>query len=299
MRCHDAGMKDFSDMVRPALEKSRAQLAFKQFALQLYPAEGVMDRLIKEDGDRFMTAMKEVLGKEQTTEPLIPVSRRFLDAPLQLGTAAGELGLAKPDGLEAVFVRREFGALGLVPLAAKGIVRRDAWEDYYDLVVDRLGLGMPVAPLDGGGRRDFPAGPPPFEVELKTNHANNLFKPGELASVFIVNKGHKPLYVELINTGIRGEKSILVPGGAVVQPGETLKYPPGKQGIKVQPRLGKEQLTLFASEAEFPAGELLRGEGVTDRVIHRFLGYEQKDGRLKVTGDLSRIVKKTIEIETR
>ena len=66
--------------------------------------------------------------------------------------------------------------------------------------------------------------------------------------------------VELIGTSIRGEKVILVPSTTVVRAGQTYKYPP--EGNIVQPELGKELITLFASDQPFPGGEVLRGEGV-------------------------------------
>src|SRR5262249_40065961 len=150
MRCHDAGMKPFTDTVRSALEKLPGKPGFdKRFALDLYSEKDEMQKLVKDDGDRFLQAMKQVLGKEQTVEPLYPVSTHFLDKELSLQKTALELGLAKPDGLEAVFRTPSFAALGLEQLAAHGVVRRDSWEDYYDLVVRLLGLGTPVPPVDG------------------------------------------------------------------------------------------------------------------------------------------------------
>ena len=67
----------------------------------------------------------------------------------------------------------------------------------------------------------------------------------------------------------------------------------------IQPSLGKEQITLLASDREFPAGELLRGKGVTDRVVHRFYFPHRKDGRATLNDDAARMVKKTLEIETK
>jgi mono/diheme cytochrome c family protein len=140
MRCHDSGIKSFADTVRPALLRLPGKPGFdKRAALDLYPEEAEMEKLVEDDGSRFLRAMKQVLGKEQAGEPLIPVSRRFLDKALPLRTAAAELGLAKPEGLEAIFRTPNFTALGLVQLTADGVVRRDSWEDYYDLVVRLLG----------------------------------------------------------------------------------------------------------------------------------------------------------------
>ncbi len=71
--------------------------------LELYPKQDELTAFLKSDGERFLTALEKVLGHPQKTEPLAPVTRRFLEDPLTLTTAAGELGLAKPGDLGAVF----------------------------------------------------------------------------------------------------------------------------------------------------------------------------------------------------
>jgi len=58
-------------------------------------------------------------------------------------------------------------------------------------------------------------------------------------------------------------------------------------------------LKLFASDVEFPAGKVLRGKDMTDRLVHAFQVMEKKDDRTVITGDPTRVVKKTIDIETR
>jgi serine/threonine-protein kinase len=306
IRCHDAGMKTFSDRVRPALLQLPGKPGFdKRAALDLYPEEAEMEKLLKDDGSRFLEAMKKVLGKEQAGEPLTPVSKRFLDGALSLPEVAAELGLAKPDGLEAAFRMPNFAALGLVQLAADGVVRRDSWEDYYDLVVRQLALGTPVTPVDGFNRRDFPAGAAPFDVELKTNKPSGVLVAGDLIKILVVNKSTKKLFIELIGSSAKGAKVIVTSPGLVVEPGQTYATP----AFKVRGEVGKEQITLYASDVAFPAGELLtttpdeaskkRGRRIADRVVHAFYRLENKNGRLQLTGEPVRLVKKTIDIETR
>ena len=301
MRCHDQGTKGFADTVRPAVLKLPGRTVFdRRAALELYPEQKEMDGYLKEDSDRFLEKMARALGKPQRTEPLIPVSHRFLDEALALQTVAGELGLADIAGLQTLFRSPHFAALGLLPLASDGVVRRDAWEDYYDQVCRGVGLGMPIVPLDGEVRRDYPSGDQPFEVEFKTNRPKNLFAPGDELVVSVTNKGGKPLYIELIGTSTKGRKVILASSDTVVRPGETYCWPtPGSKPVIIQPSLGKEQITLLASDREFPAGELLRGKGVTDRVVHRFYFPHRKDGRATLNDDAARMVKKTLEIETK
>ena len=300
IRCHDAGMKSFTDTVRGALLKLPAVAAFdKVAALRLFAEQKEMDALLKEDGERFMTAMQKVLGKQQKSEPLIRVSHRFLENPLTLAQAAGDLGLADSHQLEAVFRLPQFSALGLLPLASGGVVRRDAWEDYFDHAVRGLGLGIPLAPLDGLSRRDYPAGAAPFAVDLKTNKKNNVFEPGDQLVVSVTNRSEKTLHIELIGTSTQGKKVILTQNGLTLAAGGTFRFPESGKSIHIRGGLGKEQITLFASDQPLPQGILLRGKDVTDRVMHKFQRLLRQDGRVVIVGDTHRVVKKSLEIETR
>jgi len=299
IRCHDQGMKGFEDAIRPALERLPGTPGFdKQFALALYAPQAEMDGYLREDGERFRAALTRALGKPQVREPLVSVTQRYLDGPLQLGTAVAELGLADPGGLPALFRTPQFAGLGLIPLASEGVVRRDMWEDYYDQVVRQLGMGVPIVPLDGLNRRDFAVPSTALAVDLKTSKHNNVFEPGDELAIFVTNKSHQDIHIELIGTSSKGNKVILTPGVIVVKAGQQYRYP--TQGtLKVQGGLGKEQITLFAGFKAFPAGVLLRGKGVTDRVVHPFCNLRRDDGRLRVGFDPAQLVKKTIDIETK
>ncbi len=307
IRCHDAGMKTFTDTVRPALQRLPSVASFdKTVALRLYGEQKEMDAFLKEDGQRFMAAMQKALGKEknnektneQKREPLIPVTRRFLENPLTVAMAAGELGLPNAQSLQGIFRLPQFSALGLLPLDSGGVVRRDAWEDYFDLAVRGLGLGIPVVPVDGLVRRNYPAGEAPFAVELTTNKKNNVFEPGDGLVIAVTNKSKKTLHVELVGTSAKGKKVVLTEKGLKLSAGQTFRFPP-EGSIEIRGGLGKEQITLLASDEPLPPGILLRGSNVTDRVMHAFQRLQRKDGSVVVTGDTSRLVKKTLEIETR
>jgi serine/threonine-protein kinase len=299
MRCHDRGLKGFTDAMRPAVQRlSDSSGLDRRRLLRLYPPQAELDKLLGQDEERFLGALHDALDKPPVGEPLVPVTRRFLEAPLPLSAAAAELGLASPEGLRSVFRLPRFAALGLLPLASDGVVRRDTWEDCYPQTVRHLGLGTPVVPLDGLTRRDVGHGPLAADLHLQTNKPNNLFASGDKMVILVVNRSHQDLSIELIGTSVWGRKVILAPAGTVVKAGREYRYPP-TGFIRIRGGAGKEQVTLLAGTTPFPAGELLRGQGVSDRVVHSFYALRKDGKRLRLTFDPARLVKKTIEIETR
>jgi mono/diheme cytochrome c family protein len=296
MRCHDQGIKEFVDTVRPAVEALPGSAGFDRRAvLDLYPPREKLDRQVKIDRGLFQAAMTALLGQAPAREPLVPVTTGFLDDPLSTTAAAAELGLADGAKLAATFRTPQFAGLGLAPLAAGGVVRRDAWEDNYDQAVRALGLGTPLVAIDGVLRRDHAASTLAAEVELKTNKLNNLFEPGDELVVSVSNKSAKPVHIELVGTSSRGRKVLLTPKPVVVNPGEEFKLDP----VTIKPGVGKEHVTLLASTDPLPTPELLRGNGVTDRVVHRFYKLTTEGGKSGLTADAAAVVKKTIDIETR
>ena len=288
MRCHDQGMKSFKDVVRSSVETLPGNLGFsRREVMELYPPQEQLSELLKSDGARFLTALEKVLGHPQKIEPLTPVTRRFLEDPLTLTTVSGELGLNKPGDLAAVFRSRQFAALGLVPLATHGAVRRDTWEDYFDQIVRELGLGDPVVPLDAVSRFDYaPLGHGP-SIAISTTRGNRVFAAGDEIAILVKNQGQSPIFIELVGTGTKGEKVVLVPAGTHVAPGAVLRFPESKT-ISVQPNQGQELITVFASETKFAAGTIYRGKNSADRFVHDLTAQPT-----------SPIVKKTLLIETR
>lgn len=307
IRCHDGGMKTFHDDVRAALERLPGNVGIdKRLALDIYTTQADMDRLVQQDIERFGSALQKLLGKVPAREPMTPVSQRFLDGPLQMSNVAGELGLTDQKMLQQAVQIPQFAGLGLTALAVEGgVIRRDMWEDYYDRVVRQLGLGLPIVPLDGVIRLDYT--PPAEHVELKTNKANNVFQPGDDLVVKVVNRSSRDMYIELVGTSVRGRKVVLAPATTVVKAGQEYEWPPKGQAIKIQPQLGKEQITLFASPQRFAPGQILSvpkkeyeaGRIVLDRYVHPFYQAERDGQRYKLPYDPGLILKKTIELETR
>jgi serine/threonine-protein kinase len=300
MRCHERGMKGFADDVRRTVLPLPDSPGFsKQRVLQLYPEQAAMDRFVKADEERFMGALEKALGKPQVREPLTPVTRRYLDERLNLATASAELGLADPKGLRELFRLPQFVKAGLAPLAADEGVARDTWEDNHGRVVAELGLGSPIVPLDALSRASFePRLPPLFELEVKTNKKNNSFAPKEEFQIFV--KPTRDVYVEIIATSLKGRKTILAPATTLVKAGQQFQYPSKGKTIKVPGTPGKEFVTVIASDAPFIGGEVLRGDGVADRVVHPYaFRWNGRGIDIQTSPDPARTVKKTMTIETR
>ncbi|MCM2370023.1 c-type cytochrome domain-containing protein [Aporhodopirellula aestuarii] len=299
IRCHDRGMKPFRDDVRVSVIDLPGSYGFdKRKVAELYPPKEVMDELLEEDRIRFLTAMKKVNGDDSDNEALTPVARRFLDAPIAYHTAVGELGLQSQNAFEGMFRSPQFAGAGLVPLSNNGVIRRDMWEDYFPSIVQFLGLGVPVIPIDGITRPDFLVDNSNISVALTTSNANNLYSPGDDLVIFAKNEGHTTVYVEMIGTGVGGEKVVLVPAGKTLQPGETLRFPE-KGALKVQSTLGNEAITLFASLDEFAAGQVLRAKNMADRYVHPFYSLNVHGGIAQINHKATKIEKHTITIETR
>ncbi len=300
MRCHGGlGLQTFKDTVRPVLKTIQGNPGFLvDRALHLYPEQKFMDRLFSADTQRFSERMKLLVPKPVIDEPLTPVSHNFLDEPINLAQASAEMGRAEPGDLQGVFRLPQFAQLGLAPLAVGGEIRRDSWEDYYDRVVRQMGIGVPIVPLDSIIHADYsPTYPVPFELTVKTNKGNNFFEKSD--TLQIVVKSNADVYVEIIYTSSKGHKTIVVPSKTLVKAGKEFKYP--EKGWELKNRNpGKEHITVFASTAYFPPGEVFKAENIADRVFHPFLiNKSARAFEVRFNPDPMKTIKKTIEVEIR
>ncbi len=302
MRCHDRGMKTFADVVRPTLRKVDAVPAGTDVGavLKLYREQSELDALVKRDEEKFMNALEQLLGKSQTVEALKPASKAFLDLPLSLSQAGAEIGLnnSKQFQNDARW-KQKLVDFGFSALLAGEYVPRDAWEGRFERLVRGLRLGIPLVPLDGLSAADHaPSSPAPFEIELKTNKSGNIFTNNDEIVIFV--KPSKDVFIELIGTSARGRKVLLAPASTKVKAGTQFRFPPEGKSLKAKGGAGKEQITVFASELAFSDGELLRGDGVSDRVVHSFQVRAQgQQVQMECSPNPFQTVKKTIAIESR
>ncbi len=75
---------------------------------------------------------------------------------------------------------------------------------------------------------------------------------------------------------------------------------PAEGSIKIQPTVGREEITMMVCRDKFPPAQLLKAKGVADRVVHDFYGLQRSSsGRPQLVFDPSGVCKQTIFIETR
>ncbi len=172
------------------------------------------------------------------------------------------------------------------------------WEDYFDEIVRLLGLGIPMIAIDGVTRPDYLPPSSSMDVRISTDKPNNIFAPGDKLVVFVENRGRSPVFIELIGTGTKGEKVVLVPAGREIAAGGKLRFPE-TGSINVQAALGREDITVFASESKFAGGRILRAENVDDRFVHGFYQIGHQRGGPVIGNSAEAIARRTLQIESR
>jgi serine/threonine-protein kinase len=163
MSCHKHGMLPFKDAVRDGTAVGGDALALVR---RLYRPQEELDRLLRQDGERFLTALGLatgpylLVGEDRTRplrdfpEPVGEAARSYLLKDLGPAEAAYELGLEKPAWLRALIEgSRALRALGLAPLAAGRSIRRDEWEtldgtSLFQKAARELQLGTPLRPVN-------------------------------------------------------------------------------------------------------------------------------------------------------
>jgi mono/diheme cytochrome c family protein len=302
IRCHDSGVKTgFKDDINVAVQQIRfLQPGLQKQVLELYPGQAEINKLLKLDQERFINSMKELLGSKPTREPLTPVTQQFIDGALDIATVAAELGQKNKTQVENMFQGKDLMSAGMYQLGNNGAVRRDTFEEFYDKAARRF--GTPIVPVDALTRRDFDPDNPGFEVEFKNNQ--RVFKPGENLELTITNKSSKQLFIEVVFTDDSGVRGVLLAPEALAA--NTPKVI--RQAIKAG--AGKSQVTLFASDKQFDAAQLLRvtkdrlarGEDVFDRLVHKSFykfDFDSAKNTLKLSFDPGQqLFKKTLDVET-
>jgi Planctomycete cytochrome C len=159
-----------------------------------------------------------------------------------------------------------------------------------------------IPPLDALSLPDSEPAKATTKVELTTfagAKPARTFFPMEDVTFHIKNGGAKEITYQLVAISSSGQK-IQVPSAVgdkdVVGGGENT-FP-----IKTSKKLGKEQMTIFASEGPIPSGVLCHAKAVGSTVVDRFIHPLYKigaDGRsIQTLLDPTTVVKKTVSWET-
>jgi hypothetical protein len=303
MRCHDRGMKNFVDTVRPAFESVIGNPGVsREQVLKLYPSAAVWPDILKADSDRFLQAMEEILGQPQSVEPLIATSRRYLEGTLDAASVVAELGLADGEALQPAFRTAPLATFGLAALANRGVIKRDTWEELFAQLVETLRLGTADPGVDSLVVRDvLPATLSAFDLELTTDQGRTVVTPGETISFVIRNRSPRPAFVQLLGVSAGGEIHVLEAPNIPIQPQAERRTSP----MLVRPGKGGESVVLIASPQPLPAPRLFRnshnarendflGPKATDRIVHDLFEVSPS-GQSEVLGPVH---KRTISLET-
>ena len=142
MSCHVRGIIDKTDQIRDHVEKNdvRFKKAERESVFALYPAKGRFAATLKEDGERFLKALRETGCKEGSTEPVVALTLRF-EGEMDIALAAAESGMKvqefkrKVDRSEKL--SRTIGASNV----EGGTVQRDVFTEAFKDIVREFELG--------------------------------------------------------------------------------------------------------------------------------------------------------------
>jgi Domain of unknown function (DUF4384) len=141
MGCHDQGMRNAVDDIAPHVTKNKIFPSdVREIVKSIYPDKEEMDGLIKEDADRFVTAMKRAglnpnlkLNGDEMANAL---SNRY-ERDLDLRSAAAEFGTT-PEELKDYL--RGAGDVGgsIASQLSQGTVQRDIFEAEFGNLVENV-----------------------------------------------------------------------------------------------------------------------------------------------------------------
>ena len=152
MSCHARGIIVKQDQIRPTVIANK--LAYEQafngnegveHILELYPGQEQLDRLFKQDRDRFDAAVKATGGRVTDSEPIVTLALRF-EEEINLARAAAESGLPANEFARRVKATPDLGrTLGLLTVDG-GTVTRAAFRTIFPSMAAALRLDL-VDPL--------------------------------------------------------------------------------------------------------------------------------------------------------
>ncbi len=152
--CHTNGIKPFIDEVRAVIEAAQDPIFDKEYALQLYVEQVVMDDLVQQDTERFITALTKTGNSPDGIESE-PISRfhGIYNSHLDAAHAAAAVGLPKNIFLSKIQENAHLQSFGLQVLVEGSVVKRDTWTSNFNAIVFALNPPVVVSipdPLEPG-----------------------------------------------------------------------------------------------------------------------------------------------------
>ncbi|MCG9130589.1 leucine-rich repeat domain-containing protein [Candidatus Poribacteria bacterium] len=156
--CHADGMKPFTDEVRAVIEAIQDPIYDKAYALRLYVEQAVMDVLVKDDTDQFITALKKTGNSPGDTNELISSFYETYNSYLDAAHAAAAVGLPKDVFLSKIQEDTNLQSFGLQDLVEGRVISRDTWTSNFNAIV--FALNPPVVSIpDPLGPGDITSNP--------------------------------------------------------------------------------------------------------------------------------------------
>ncbi len=154
--CHTEGMKPFTDEVRAVIEAAQNPIYDKDYALRLYVEQAVMDVLVEQDTERFITALTKTGNSAEDSEPVSRFHETY-NSYLDAAHAAAAVGLPKNMFLSKIQENADLQSYGLQILVEGGVVKRDTWTSNFNAIVSAL--NTPVDVVEPGRPEDIRSNP--------------------------------------------------------------------------------------------------------------------------------------------
>ena len=142
--CHTEGIKPFTDDIRPVIEAAQNPIFNQAHALRLYVEQAVMDILVEQDTEKFITALTKTGNSPGGSEGSEPISRFHgtYNSDLDAAHAAAAVGLPEKVFLSKIEESTHLQSFGLQLLVEGGVVQRDTWTSNFNGIV--FALNPPV-----------------------------------------------------------------------------------------------------------------------------------------------------------
>ncbi len=156
--CHTDGMKPFTDEVRAVIEAAQDPIYDKDYALRLYVEQSVMNTLVAQDTERFITALTKTGNSSGGIEPISRFHETY-NSDLDAAHAAAAVGLPKNMFLSKIQENVNLQSFGLQVLVEGSVVKRDTWTSNFNAIVFTLNPPVVVSIPDPSETGDITSHP--------------------------------------------------------------------------------------------------------------------------------------------